>query len=369
VVLASVFFAAITSAAKKPKEIMFSSEGMPVRLERIANLDDVIWGFDFLPGGQMAIATTRTGKVFSIDLKSGQATEIEGAPAVVAQSQGGLLDIRVSPDFEKTRLIYMTYSEPVKKLSTTALGRAELQGNKLVGFKKLFSAEPAVDGGIHYGSRIEFKDGFLFVTIGDRNERKFVQDLNSHIGKIVRLNMDGSVPKDNPFANQKNARAEIWSLGHRSPQGLALHPETQDLWQAEMGPRGGDEVNLIRRGANYGWPVITYGREYYGLSIGPPSREGMEQPLVHYVPSISPSAMTFYSAEALPKWRGNLFLACLSGSQIRRIVLDGQKVKTEEALLKDLGERFRGIRQGPDGALYFSTDSGLLARLVANTSK
>ncbi len=331
-------------------------------LEKLTQLDDVIWGFDFLPDGKI-IFSERQGKIKSFDLKSKAITEIKGAPKVWSHGQGGLLDIRVHP---KTQKIYMTYSEPVGDGATTALAVATLSGQELKDFKKLFSAQEPNSNRIHFGSRIEFDEkNHVFITVGDRDKRPHVQDLNFHTGKVIRINSDGSIPKDNPFAKTKNAKPEIWSLGHRSPQGLVRDPKSGELWEAEMGPRGGDEINLIKPGANYGWPIVTYGKEYTGGSIGEGStKEGMVQPIAYWVPSISPSGMTIYNGNVFPEWKGNIFLGNLSGQHLRRLILDGTKVTGQEELLKDAGYRVRNVRPGPDGFLYFSTDDGLIARLV-----
>lgn len=322
---------------------------------------DVIWGFDFLPDSRI-IFTERGGKLKIFDPNTRKVRVIKGVPKVWARGQGGLLDVRYHDGSGK---IFFTFSDPANGGATTSLASAELDGDRLVHLKKIFAAKAANRNTIHFGSRIEFdKSGHVFVTIGDRNERHRAQDLSSHHGKIVRLNLDGSVPKDNPFVNRKDALPEIWSLGHRSPQGLAIRPETGDLWMAEMGPLGGDEVNLIRPGKNYGWPLATYGREYSGEKIGSPTHPGTEQPVVYWVPSISPSGMAFYSGKAFPDWTGNIFLANLSGQHLRRLVLQGDQVVSQEVLLKDRNTRFRNVRTGPEGFLYLSTDGGQLARLV-----
>lgn len=346
-----------------PAVKIYTSEGMKYKVEVLAKTNGVIWGFDFLPDGNV-VYSHRTGELYRFDMQTRKSVKIEGVPKVAAEGQGGMLDVRVHPDFKNNGWIYFTYSEPVGKKMTTALGRGVLKSNRLDPFQKLFSAHEPNDNGIHFGSRIEFSGPYLFMTVGDRNDRSKVQDLGYHIGKLLRLNHDGSPAKGNPFENQPGARPEIWSLGLRSPQGLAMRPGTSELWEAEMGPRGGDEVNLIKKGANYGWPLITHGREYWGGSIGDKGKPGMEQPIVHWVPSISPSALAFYDNEILPKWRGNLFLGNLSGTHVRRLTLEGNKVIGQEEILKDLGERFRNVRQGPDGALYYSTDSGRFARLI-----
>lgn len=330
-------------------------------LEKLLQQDDVIWGFDFLADGRI-IFSERKGALKVFDLKNKSVSQIKGVPKVWSEGQGGLLDIRVHA---KSQKVFMTYSEPVGDGATTALARATLSGNELKDFKKIFSAHESNNNEIHFGSRIEFDDkGHVFITVGDRNERSHVQDLAYHTGKIIRLNEDGSVPKDNPFVNTNNAKPEIWSLGHRSPQGLVRDPVTGDLWEAEMGPRGGDEINLIKAGANYGWPVITYGTEYSGLPIGPNSKVGMEQPIAYWVPSISPSGMTIYNGNAFPEWKGNIFLGNLSGQHLRRLTLKDKKVVEQEELLKDESFRIRNVRPGPDGYLYLSTDSGIIARLI-----
>jgi aldose sugar dehydrogenase len=273
-----------------------------------------------------------------------------------------MLDVRVHPD--KKRLFF-SYSEPSGGGATTALGTATLENGALKNFRKIFAAHQPNSNRIHFGSRVEFDgQGHLFLSIGDRNERQRAQKLDNHQGKIIRLREDGSIPEDNPFRSREGARAEIWSYGHRNPQGLAWREETGELWSAEMGPRGGDELNLIKPGSNYGWPEVTKGREYWGPRIGKEKLEGMVDPVVNWTPSISPSGLTFYTGEAFPKWKGNAFLACLSGSQLRRVVFDGAKVVQQEALLEKVGARFRQVRTGPDGFLYLSTDDGRIVRLV-----
>lgn len=323
-------------------------------LETLATTSDVIWGFDFLSSETM-IFTERGGKLKTLNLKTKAITEIKGTPAVHAQRQGGLLDVRVHPT-EKNK-IYLTYSKPMgKSLSTTALAIADVNDGKLSNVKDLFVAKNPCENEIHYGSRIEFDgQGHLFLSVGDRNERDEVQKLSNHIGKMIRLKLDGSVPADNPFVKTPNALPEIWSLGHRSPQGLVRHPQTGDLWLGEMGPRGGDELNLILPGKNYGWPEVTYGREYWGPKIGDKEKPGTEQPKAHWVPSISPSGMTFFNQD--------LYVGCLSGQHVRRIRIQKQSPDAEqESLFANLNERFRNLRLGPDQWIYASTDSGKIMR-------
>ncbi len=344
--------------------LALESEGQPFTFEVLTEQKDVIWGFDFLPDGRV-IFTERKGAIKILDPKTKAVTVVSGAPAVWANGQGGLLDIRVHP--KDPNRIYLSFSQPVgKKNATTALAVGTLSGLNLKEVKVLLSGKEPSDEDIHFGSRIEFDGkGHLFATMGERNARPNAQSLSFHTGKIVRLNEDGSVPKDNPFVGKKDALPEIWSLGHRSNQGLAMNFATGDLWEAEMGPRGGDELNLIKPGANYGWAVVTYGREYWGPKIGEgTSKKGMEDPIAYWVPSISPSAIAFYTGDKFPKWKGNLFVATLSGQHLRRLVLENQKVVKQEELLKDKDLRFRNVRTGPDGNLYVSTDDGKIARLV-----
>jgi glucose/arabinose dehydrogenase len=307
--------------AEGKKNLVLSSQEHPYQVEILSQTSDVIWSFDFLPDGRV-LFTERSGRLHLFDPPTKKITLIENTPSVFAEGQGGLLDVRVHPNFKEAPWVYLSYAEPIGKgKATTAVGRSKLNGARLEGFQKLFSAQEPNSNEVHFGSRIEFDGkGHIFFSVGDRNVRENVQSLNYHNGKILRLNEDGSVPKDNPFANQTNARPEIWSLGHRNPQGLAYRAKTGELWEAEFGPRGGDEVNLIERGGNYGWPVITYGREYYGPKIGEGTEKpGLLQPVAHWVPSISPSGITFYEGSQFPKWKGNLFLANLGGRNFRKL--------------------------------------------------
>lgn len=332
-------------------------------LETIHSAQDVIWGFDFLIDGKI-IYSEKGGKLSIFDPKTKSVTNLEGAPKVYTAGQAGLLDVRVHP---KKGTIYLSYSEPLDgEKSTTSVGMGTLSGNKLTNFKKIFSADHASVNDYHYGSRIAFDGkGHIFFTVGERGERPSVQKLSTHLGKIIRLNEDGTVPKDNPYVGQKDAKPEIWARGIRSPQGLAFRPGTDELWEAEMGPKGGDEINLVNPKKDYGWPIVTYGREYEGGKIGEgTSKAGVEEPIQMWVPSISPSGIAFYSGDVIPEWKGNLFLGTLSGQHIHRIVLNKTTVVSEEKLFEDKGWRFRNLRTGPDGYLWFSTDDGKLGRVV-----
>ncbi|MBY0554370.1 PQQ-dependent sugar dehydrogenase [bacterium] len=342
---------------------VYTAGGEKFQFEILVQQKDVVWGFDFLNNDQM-IFTERSGALRILNLKSKSMIEVKNAPQVWANGQGGLLDVRVHPT-DKSK-IYLSYSEPVKDEATTALGFGTLKENSLSGFKKIFSGYESNDNNIHFGSRIEFDGlGNILLTMGDRNERKLAQDLNYHNGKILRLKEDGNIPADNPFVKNKDVKPEIWSYGHRNPQGLVRNAKTGELWSAEMGPKGGDELNLIVPGKNYGWPVITYGREYYGPKIGKESSAGMEQPITYWVPSISPSALTIYTGNVFPKWNGNIFIGTLSGMHLRRLKMDGPRVVEQEEMLKDFDLRIRNVRTGPEGALYISTDDGKIARLTS----
>ncbi len=361
--LLTTAFTANLHAAQKPKKSkIYESEGQKFRFEQLTQRDDVIWSFDFLDDGRI-LFTERKGALNIFNPKDSRVTKVNGAPEVWANGQGGLLDVRIHPT--QRNMIYLTYSEPVRNGATTALGRGTLEGSELKNFKKLFSAHEPNSNKIHFGSRIEFDgQGHLFITVGDRNDRPKVQNLAYHIGSVIRLNEDGSVPEDNPFVKQKNAKPEIWAYGIRSPQGLVRNPQSGVLWLGDMGPRGGDEVNIIERGANYGWPDVTYGREYHGPAIGVPEKEGTKAPIIYWVPSISPSGIALYLGDRFPKWKDDLFLGALSGTHLRRLDLDGTKVVKQESLLEDLDLRVRCVRSAPDGYLYLSTDDGRIARLV-----
>lgn len=346
---------------------VYESEGEKFQFELITQRDDVVWGFDFLDQNRI-IFTERGGALRVYDLKTKVVSDVKGTPQVNAIGQGGLLDVRVHP-VQKTK-IYFSYSESVGEGVTTALAFATLsstpEGYQLTNFKKIFSAHEPNKNEIHFGSRVELDGkGHVFLSIGDRDQRERAQELIFHNGKIIRLNENGTVPKNNPFVKNKEFKPEIYSYGHRNPQGLVRNHLTGDIWSTEMGPQGGDELNLIKPGANYGWPVITYGREYSGGAIGEGTvKQGMEQPKAYWVPSISPSALTVYTGNIFPKWKGNIFIGNLSGKHLRRVKLVGQLIVAQEELLNDLKLRIRNVRTGLDGFLYLSTDDGKIARLI-----
>ncbi len=321
------------------------------------------WAIAFLPGGEMLV-TERPGRLRSVRNGVLDPDPVAGVPAVFARGQGGLLDVVPHPAFATNRLLYLSYAKPVEGGgSTTAVARGRYENGRLTGVTDVFVAESRGAG--HYGCRLAFdRNGFLFITIGDRQappagdlEAHPAQDLSNHHGTVVRLHDDGRVPADNPFVGRAGARPEIWSYGHRNPQGLVVHPETGDVWATEHGPQGGDELNLILPGRNYDWPVIGYGVNYgSGAAIhGGTHREGMEQPARIWVPSIATSGLVVYTGDRFPGWRGSLFSGGMAGEQLARLTLDGTRVTAEETLVGGVG-RIRDVRQGPDGYLYLALD-------------
>lgn len=341
----------------------FDTEKGTISVESVAEGLSHPWAVDFLPDGSM-IVTERDGKMRLVSKTGGLGEPLKGVPDVDAGGQGGLLDVALHPNFARNRLVYWSYSEAGQDGNSTAVARGRLSedGTSLIDVKVIFSQKPKVPSSAHFGSRLVFDGkGHLFVTLGERSKAKFrrqAQALNSHLGKIVRLTEDGAVPPDNPFVNKPDALPEIWSYGHRNPQGAAINPATGALWEIEHGPRGGDEINLPEPGKNYGWPVVSYGKNYSGTPVGSgkTSMPGMEGPIYQWTPVISPSGMAFYTAELFPQWKGNLFVGGLTATALVRLELDGNKVIHEERLLLDMSLRIRDVAQSPDGALYVVTD-------------
>lgn len=328
------------------------------------------WGITGLPDGRLLI--TEKAGTMRIATTTGQLGQpITGIPTVNVAGQGGLLGVRVDPAFATTRMVYWVFSEPSATGNLTAVAKGQLSQDetKIENASVIYRATPAYQGTLHYGGRIVIDPaGNLLISTGERSDlatRPQAQSLTSGLGKVVRITKEGSPTPGNPLAGQAGARPELYTYGHRNPQGLALHPVTGDLWQSEHGPRGGDELNRIQPGANYGWPTITYGIEYSGTRIGEgiQQREGLQQPVYYWDPVVSPSGMTFYSSDRIPEWRNNLFIGSLSGMHIVRLVLENNRVVGEERLLASEGQRFRDVTQGQDGALYAITDEGRLYRI------
>ncbi|MGI9383959.1 MAG: PQQ-dependent sugar dehydrogenase [Methyloligellaceae bacterium] len=328
------------------------------RVVTVAKGLDFPWGLAFLPDGAMLV-TERSGNLRLIANGKLRRAPVSGVPKVAASGQGGLLDVALHPKFAENRLVYLSYAGRGQKGVGTEVARGRFDGRKLSNVKVIFRATPKTRGGRHFGGRLLFApDGTLLVTLGDRGSHmREAQKTANHIGTIVRINDDGSVPKNNPFAGRTDARPEIYTYGNRNVQGIALRPGSTAIWAHEHGPRGGDEVNILKPGANYGWPAITFGIDYSGRIISDKTAApGMEQPVVYWVPSIAPSGMAFYDGEKFPNWKGDLFVGALAHTHLRRLELKGDRVVAQEVLLKDLGERIRDVRSGPDGFLYVLTD-------------
>ena len=359
VVLSLLLVGALIAVSQQgaSKERQIDSKQGPIKVERVAKGLKQPWGLAFLPDGRMLV-TERPGRLRIVTKDGALSEPLKGVPEVVARGQGGLLDVALDPAFAENGLVYLSYSEPGEGGAGTAVARGKLGDGSLDDVEVVFRQKPKVDGGNHFGSRLAFSpDGKLFVTLGDRFKFDPAQDLASHIGKIVRINPDGSVPDDNPFVGQEGKLPEIWSYGHRNAQGAAIHPETGKLWESEFGPLGGDELNIPEAGKNYGWPVVSWGKHYDGTDIPDPTeRPEFADAIYHWNPVISPSGIAFYTGDAIPAWKGNLLIAGLSSEAIVRLELDGEKVAGEERIA--MGTRIRDVAQGPDGAVYALTDEG-----------
>ena len=368
--VAAIFLLALVIAAPQAiaKESSFSSEKHNFRLVTLVEGLVNPWSVAFLPDGRMLV-TERPGRlrIVSKDFKL-DPDPVKGLPAIVEYGQGGLFDVVLHPRFAENGWIYISYNGPGDGGWGTELLRARLEGSRLIDTQVLFRLEPKTRKGQHFGGRIVFdRKGFVYLTLGERGDKERAQKLDDHAGSVIRLHDDGRVPADNPFVKRPGARPEKYTLGNRNMQGAALHPQTGELWTHEHGPQGGDEVNVMRAGRNYGWPVITYGVNYgIGTKIGEGTEKpGMEQPLYTWVPSIAPSGMTFYAGESFPGWRGNLFVGSLKFQLLARLELDGEKILKEERLIQGNLGRIRDVRTGPDGYIYLLTDepAGVLARI------
>ena len=333
--------------------------------EIIADSIDIPWGLTFLNEKELLV-TDKAGTLFHVE--DGVKTEITGLPPVYVRGQGGLLDIAISPDFATTGIIYFTTSSPLgeEKGGHTALYSTQIENKTLVNTKLLYKGDYNTKKGQHWGSRISFdQSGHLYFSIGDRGNRDVnPQDLTRDGGKIYRLNLDGSIPKDNPFVGDPNSRVAIYSYGHRNPQGMVTHPKTGEIWTHEHGPRGGDEINIIQAGKNYGWPVITYGINYSGTTITElTEKEGLEQPLYYWLPSIAPSGMAFSSSGIYPDWEGDLFVGSLKFEYLERLEIENNKVIKREKVLDSIG-RVRNVEQGPDGYLYVGVEGKGILKII-----
>ena len=364
----------VASALPSDAQPQFRPSGSPpadnLTVETVAKGLANPWAIAFLPDGRMLV-TERAGRLRIVAKDGSLSPPVTGVPQVAARGQGGLHDVIIDREFVKNGTVYFCFAMPVSGGAQTAMARAQLvDGNppRLDGVKVIFQQEGPPSSGNHFGCRIvQARDGNLFLTTGDHfRYRDEAQNLGNHLGKVIRVTTDGGVPPDNPFVKRAGAKPEIWSYGHRNMQGAALNPQSGKLWTHEHGARGGDEVNIPEAGKNYGWPVITWGIDYSGEKIGVGTqRDGMEQPVKYWVPSIAPSGMAFYTGDLFPKWRGSLFVGALAGQMLVRLDINGEKVGNEERLLRNVGERIRDVRQGPDGALYLATDnsSGRILRV------
>ncbi|GGD04439.1 PQQ-dependent sugar dehydrogenase [Aureimonas glaciei] len=360
--LAALAAASLPTTAFAVDQVVQSEAG-DLQVTTLAEGLKSAWGMEFLPDGSL-IVTEKGGTLRLVSADGTVGPAITGVPDVDAGGQGGLLDVALDPDFASNRFVYLTYSEEGDGGNSTAAGRGVLSddGTRLEGFEKIFTQLPKYDGNKHFGSRIVFdREVHLFLGLGERSDtpiREGAQKLDNHLGKVIRINRDGSVPDDNPFVGEAGALPEIWSYGQRNIQGGALHPETGEVWFSEHGPKGGDEVNVVEAGKNYGWPLVSYGVNYNGTPVGEgrAEGEGLTQPVHQWTPVIGASGMAFYTADAVPQWQGSAFFGGLASRDLVRVAFDGRKVTGEERLLGDLGQRIRDVKQGPDGALYVLTD-------------
>ena len=348
----------------------YDSQSGRYRVEVVATGVRVPFGMAFLPDSR-ALVTDRPGTLWLLDIRTGTMTRVAGVPAVSDSVDGGLLDIEVHPDYARNGWLYFSYAEKTDSGKATVVERARLRDARLVDRQRLFTAYPAMAGDYHFGSRLALKDGYLFITLGERESSALAQELWTDLGKIVRLYDDGRMPNDNPFVGRAGARPEIWSYGHRNPHGLAVHPQTGELWESEHGPLGGDEINVIKRGLNYGWPTVTFGREYDGGPVGDGLTQapGMEPPVFHYATSAALSGIGFYTGSAFPQWRNNLFVGAMTPRFLARFVVGNGRVEREEKLLLEKKWRVRVVQTGPDGFLYLGIQrasdgtGGVIARI------
>lgn len=353
--IAAVSAAAISQAQGDTKTI--DTKAGKVTVEELAGGLNHPWGLAFLPDGRLLV-TERNGGLRILSTDNKLSAPLAGIPETYANGQGGLLDVALDPGFAQNRTIYFSFAEPGGEGASTAFARATFADTGLSNVKVIFRQEPKVSGAGHFGGRIVFsKDGYLFLTTGERQKFTPSQDLKSHLGKVLRLNKDGSVPKDNPFAGRADAKPEIWSYGHRNVQGAAIDPATGTVWTIEMGPQGGDELNHPEAGKNYGWPLVSWGNHYDGRDIpDPPTRPDLTDAVKYWNPVISPSGMIFYTGTKFAGWKGNLFVSGLSSESLTRLKIEGNRVTEEERI--SMGERIRDVEQAPDGSLIVVTDEG-----------
>jgi glucose/arabinose dehydrogenase len=352
-------------AQEKANDIVLQPEVINYTFETVASDINIPWGMTWLPDGSMLV-TEKSGIIYHV--KDKKKSEISNVPKVVARGQGGLLDIAVHPNYDKNGWIYITYSsdEGEEKGANTQLIRAKLEGQSLTQIQTLYKATPNTNKGHHFGSRIAFdNDGFVYFTVGDRgNHPENPQDIKRDGGKVYRLHDDGKIPTDNPFVGMAGAKEAVYSYGHRNPQGMAKHPVSGKIWTHEHGPKGGDEINIVKKAANYGWPVITYGIDYDGSTISNlTEKEGMEQPIYYWLPSIAPSGMVFVAGDRYPSWKGHLLVGSLVFQYLELVKLEGEKVIGRQKIGTDIG-RLRDVKQGPDGYIYMAVEGKGIIKIV-----
>jgi glucose/arabinose dehydrogenase len=352
--------------ADKRESFTIESEGMTLKVEVVTDSIVIPFGMDFLPDGRLLVTDRVVGHIVLVNTETGEKSYLQDVPKVVGAGDGGMLDILVHPDYKKNGWIYFAYSTGDTTSNTMVVDRAKLDGLKLVQRERLFTALPFYKKPLHHGTRLVLKDGYLFFGMGEKTDLKdSAQTLGNHLGKVLRVFEDGRVPPDNPYVNNPMAKPEIWSYGHRNPNGLTINPYTGDLWEHEHGPKGGDEINIIKPTLNYGWPVISHGVNYDDTPVneGQSAKAGMEQPIYFYKPSIAPSGMQFYTSDLIPAWKGNLFIGAMVLKHLNRLVIEDNKVVKEERLLTDKNWRVRNVKLGPDGYLYLGVDGGKILRI------
>ncbi len=339
---------------------VYKTQHYSLQVASVANGLDHPWGMAFLPDGTILVTERNSGTIRLIETNGRVLPPLSNTPRVYSRGQGGMLDIVIDPAYASTRRIYFSYAETEGGLASTTVARGRLNRrvNSLEDFEVIFQQHPKTVGDRHFGSRLIFSPkGHLFITMGERGKRDLTQNFTANMGQVIRINDDGSIPEDNPFVGRTGYRPEIWSVGHRNPQGAALHPLSRELWIHEHGARGGDEINISKPGRNYGWPVIAYGIHYSGAKIGEGThKKGMEQPIYYWDPSIAPSGMTFYTGNKFAKWKGDVFIGALKYRLLVRLSLDGDKIISEEHILDELNKRVRSVVQGPDENLYILVD-------------
>jgi glucose/arabinose dehydrogenase len=335
-----------------------TKKGVEVKVENLVGGLNHPWGMAFLPDGRLLITERNTGKLYILQTDNTLSKPLEGVPKVWARGQGGLMDVALGPNFKENNYVYLSYAKPGEDgKATTALGRGKLAAGRIENFADIFVQKPYINGPNHFGNRIIFSpDGkYLFFALGERFQFDPAQDLSNHLGKVIRIYPDGSVPKDNPFVGRENAEDGIWSYGHRNIEAMAFQPETGTLWVGEMGPKGGDELNKIERGANYGWPAVSWGDHYDGRKIpDPPTHPEFKDAAIHWTPVISPSGMVFYEGDMFPNWKGNALIGGLTSREVVRVVFADSNVKEEDRL--PLPGRIRDVETAPDGSIYVLTD-------------